>query len=223
MIVPTLHVLFTREHRLDIFKELPDPFQNHIREELLNWLAEEALGGDHDAAEWVLLTCVARVYVFPNLPGRPPFTVFPPSSQSRTRSLNPPSLTLSHFPPPTSSLLTLPTLFHLLFLILPLQVTLSLSLDFLNAVPFAPESVNEDLHSGCLQLAQGTAVLMTESGIQEGKLIERGVLNVRAIQQVIDTQTLAYKFPFSEFTFPTNINFVTLAEGTKSALFQVRR
>jgi hypothetical protein len=118
---------------------------------------------------------------------------------------------------------TLPVLFHLLSLVLPLQVTLSLSLDLLNSVPFAPESVKEDLHSGYLQLAQGTAVLITESGIEEGKLIERGVLNVQTVQQVIDTQTIAYKFPFSEFSFPTDLNFIILAEGTMSALFQVRR
>jgi hypothetical protein len=102
-------------------------------------------------------------------------------------------------------------------------VTLPLSLDLLNTVPFAPESVNEDLHSGYLQLAHGTTMLMTEGGIQEGKLVERGVLNVRAIQEVISAQTLAYKFPFSEFSFPTDIGFVILAQGTKSALFQVRR
>lgn len=63
--MPTLHVLFVREHRLDIFVALPDPCQHQIREELLSWVAEEALGGDRDAAEWVLLTCVARVYAFP--------------------------------------------------------------------------------------------------------------------------------------------------------------
>ena len=102
-------------------------------------------------------------------------------------------------------------------------MTLPLSLDILNSVPFAPESVNEDLHSGYLQLAHGTTMLMTEGGIQEGKLIERGVLNVQAIQEVISAQTLAYKFPFSEFSFPTDIGFVILAEGTKSALFQVRK
>ena len=221
--VPTLHVLFVREHRLNVLEASPDPFQHHIREGLISWIAEEALGGDRDAAEWVLLTCVARVYAFPSFPGLPPFTHTPRSSQSRSRSLNPPSLTLTHFPSPTSSPPTQPTLFHILSLILPLQVTLSLSLDLLNSAPFAPESVNEDLHSGYLQLAQGTAVLMTESGIEEGKLIERGVLNVRAVQQVMDTQTLAYKFPFSEFSFPTDINFLILAEGTKSALFQVRR
>ena len=147
-----------------------------------------------------------------------------PSSQSRTRSLNPPSLTLAHFPSQASSSpSTLPTLSHVLSLLLPLHVTLPLSLDLLNSVRFAPESLNEDLHSGYLQLAHGTTMLMTEGGIQEGKLVERGVLNVRAIQQVMNTQTLAYKFPFSEFSFPTDISFVVLAQGSKSALFQVRK
>jgi hypothetical protein len=107
--------------------------------------------------------------------------------------------------------------------LLPLHVTLPLSLDLLNSVPFAPESVNEDLHSGYLQLAHGTTMLMTEGGILEGKLVERGVLNVRAIQQVMSAQTLAYKFPFSEFSFPTDIGFVILAQGSKSAVFQVGR
>ena len=102
-------------------------------------------------------------------------------------------------------------------------MTLALSLDLLNTVPFAPESLNEDLHSGYLQLAHGTTMLMTEGGIQEGKLVERGVLNVQAIQEVMSAQTLAYKFPFSEFSFPTDISFVVLAQGTKSALFQVRK
>lgn len=147
-----------------------------------------------------------------------------PSSQSRTRSLNPPSLTLAHFPSQASpSPSALPTLSDVLSLLLPLHATLPLSLDLLNTARFAPESINEDLHSGYLQLAHGTTVLMTEGGIQEGKLIERGVLNVRTIQQVINTQTLAYKFPFSEFSFPTDISFVVLAEGSKSALFQVRK
>src|SRR5712691_3323951 len=146
------------------------------------------------------------------------------SSQSRTRSLNPPSLTLAHFPsPPTSSPSALPALSHVLSLLLPLHVTLPLSLDLLNSVPFSPESVNEDLLSGYLQLAHGTTMLMTEGGIQEGKLVERGVLNVQAIQQVINTQTHAYKVPFREFSFPTDIGFVILAQGTKSALFQVRK
>ncbi|KAN0123436.1 Mini-chromosome maintenance replisome factor domain containing protein [Russula decolorans] len=202
IIVPTLHVLFVRDDPLNILGAPKDPIEQDVREELLDWIADEALGGDRDAAEWVLLACVARV-------------------QSRTRSLNPPSLTLAHFPSQASSASsTLPSLSGVLSLLLPLHVTLPLSLDLLNSVRFAPESVNEDLHSGYLQLAHGTTMLMTEGGIQEGKLVERGALNVRAIQQVISTQTLDYKFPFSEFSFPTDISFVVLAQGSKSALFQ---
>lgn len=32
-----------------------------VREELLAWIANEALGGDREVAEWVLLACIARV------------------------------------------------------------------------------------------------------------------------------------------------------------------
>ena len=62
MVVPTLHVLFVREDRLNILEAPKDSIQQPVREELLDWIANEALGGDRDAAEWVLLTCVARVY-----------------------------------------------------------------------------------------------------------------------------------------------------------------
>lgn len=63
MTLPTLHVLFVREHRLNILNALDDTVKQDIREELLDWVGDEALGGDRDAAEWVLLACVARVYV----------------------------------------------------------------------------------------------------------------------------------------------------------------
>ena len=82
--VPTLHVLFTSSHGPGV---LPRPFprvkrqtssghaivipderpdaiahdNDDIREELISWIAEEALGGDQQAAEWVLLSCISRV------------------------------------------------------------------------------------------------------------------------------------------------------------------
>jgi hypothetical protein len=36
-----------------------------VRDELLGWLADAALGGDRAAAEWLLLTSIARVCVRP--------------------------------------------------------------------------------------------------------------------------------------------------------------
>lgn len=149
-------------------------------------------------------------------------------SQSRNPPILPPSVTITQFPSPplTSSTnaaaaVPTPTLSAVLAELLPLTHTLPLSLPLLNKEPFAPESKDEDLHSGALQLPQGTVLLVTESGVQEGKLVDRGVLNVRALQEVMATQTLSYAFPFSAFSFPTDISCIVLSEGSKSAFFKV--
>lgn len=158
-------------------------------------------------------------------------------SQSRNPPLLPPSLTLSRFPRPNEPN-DVPVLSHLLSELLSLSLLLPLTLDFMNNRSFAPESKNEDLHSGMLQLPAGTVVLVTESGIQEGKVLEKGksslknsllghspvsgVRNVQALQEVMKFQTLHYNFPFSQFSFPTELNFIVLSEGKKSALCEVR-
>lgn len=127
----------------------------------------------------------------------------------------------------------------MLSLILPRLVNLPLSLQFLNASAFAPESKDEDLHAGVLQLPKGTVLLATESGVSEGQLVGKGmhslvaplrmswvtgpagVANLQAFQDVMSTQTLAYDFPFSRFSFPTDINCVIITEGKKSTFFKV--
>ncbi|GJE86827.1 mini-chromosome maintenance complex-binding protein [Phanerochaete sordida] len=211
--VPTLHVLFTRPHQQSLVERpYPSAGSSSVREELVNWIASEALGGDVDAAEWVLLASIARV-------------------QSRNPPLLPPSVTLAQFPAPPISTqaapseaeapaLPNPALSHVLSQLLPLTHTLPLSLATLNKVPFAPESKDEDLHAGALQLPQGTLLLVTEGGVREGKLVERGLRNIVALQELLAAQTLSYTFPFSAFAFPTDIACVVLTEGTKSAFFR---
>jgi hypothetical protein len=64
--VPTLHVLFSRPlPSVIISRPYPanDSALEVTREDLLTWIAKEALGGDRDAAEWLLLVSIARVYV----------------------------------------------------------------------------------------------------------------------------------------------------------------
>ncbi|CCM03825.1 uncharacterized protein FIBRA_05974 [Fibroporia radiculosa] len=214
--VPTLHVLFIRSHPHSlisrpypcVLQEPPALYTAQLRDDLLTWIAEEALDGDRDAAEWVLLACIARV-------------------QSRNPSLLPPSLTITHFPQPPpipSTIITprepIPTLSLLLQYLIPLTRTLPLSLNILNKKLLAPESKDEDLHAGALQLPQGTFLLVTESGIKEGKLTEQGYRNIHTLQEVISTQTLAYVFPFSQFSFQTDMSCVVLSEGSKSAFFK---
>ncbi|KAI8998908.1 putative alanine racemase-domain-containing protein [Trametes punicea] len=228
---PTLHVLFTQRHSPAVlsrpFPRLERPLQqarpiigeeqfskrfsednSQVREELISWMAEEALGGDRVAAEWVLLSCISRVH-------------------SRHPPLLPPSLVISRFPPPppvpstaSDTPLLTPTLSAVLQYLLPLTHTLPLSLDTLNKSQFVPESKDEDLHAGVLQIPQGTVLLVTEGGVREGQLLERGVMNVRALQDVIDAQTLSYVFPFSQYSFPTDISCIVLSEGRKSTFFK---
>lgn len=45
-------------------------------------------------------------------------------------------------------------------------------------------------------------------------------MNVHALQDVMDSQTLAYVFPFSQFSFPTDISCIVLSEGRKSTFFR---
>jgi len=90
----------------------------------------------------------------------------------------------------------------------------------LNKGSFVPESKDEELHSGYLQIPSGSMMLVTESGVKEGILSEKGISNLHAIQGVIDSQTLQYVFPFSRFTFETDINFIVLSETKKGTLFK---
>jgi Conserved membrane protein (DUF2044). len=48
-----------------------------------------------------------------------------------------------------------------------------------------------------------------------------GVNNLRTIQGVMEGQTMEYVFPYSQFSFPTDIAFLVVCEGRRSAFFQV--
>ncbi|KAI5121017.1 hypothetical protein M0805_005963 [Coniferiporia weirii] len=200
-LVPTLHVLF---HRL-----LPKPVilstltpqtdsARTVRDAFVTWLSREALGGDRDAAEWVLLSCIQ-----------------PAKARSPALSL---SITLSNFPRPTTS--NVPTLSHILSEVLPLSLLLPLTLECLNERNFEPESRDEDLHSGILQIPRGSTIIATEVGVKEGELSERGLQNVQALRNVATLQTLRYKFPFSCYSFPTDIRFITVTDGKRSLFFE---
>ncbi|KAH0584139.1 hypothetical protein H2248_009701 [Termitomyces sp. 'cryptogamus'] len=202
VLVPTLHVLFHHPVPPTIIPRVYPSvsYSRAIRNELIAWIAHTSLAGDLDAAEWLLLSIISRV-------------------QSRTPSILPLSLTISRFPSPTG-LSTIPTLVHALSQLVALLTTLPLSLETINNTAFAPESKDEDLHSGWLQLPKGSVCLVTEGGVTEGKVVERGMANLRALQETMSNQRLEYVFPFSRFAFDTDVAFVVLAEGKKSAFFE---
>ena len=63
-LVPTLHVLFMRPHTHEASSSTSatsQPSSAELRDEIISWIADEALGGDREAAEWVLLASIGRV------------------------------------------------------------------------------------------------------------------------------------------------------------------
>jgi len=88
---------------------------------------------------------------------------------------------------------------------------------------FNPESHNDDLHSGLLQLPAGCTVLISESGIQEGQINTTGIKNIQALRNVLLLQTIDYQFPFSApYQFSTDLSFIILAEGRASPIAQTQ-
>ena len=161
-----------------------------------------------------------------------------PSSQSRSPPILPPSLQLTGFPGPDSGSST-PAICSILSRLLPLFSVLKLSLEALNNDRFVPESNGENLSSGYLQVPAGSVVLLTETGIKEGNITEKGmsvqilaffhsttrisgVRNLRDVQDVMSNQNLRCAFPFSQFSFHTDIGFVLLVGGRQSPFFTVK-
>lgn len=87
----------------------------------------------------------------------------------------PPSLTISDFPPPTTNAIVVPSLVHVLSHIVPTLSMLPLSLSVLNTNTFAPESKDETLTSGWLQLPKGSVCVISEAGVTEGAVSEKGL------------------------------------------------
>ncbi|KAI9593364.1 mini-chromosome maintenance replisome factor-domain-containing protein [Syncephalis fuscata] len=96
--------------------------------------------------------------------------------------------------------------------ILPKCLALPMSLTHLNGRPFWPRDTGsgiERLVSGRLQLSDGTCVLIDETALDEGKLEDTGVRNVRTLARIVQVQQLDYAFPYrGEISFPTDLNLL---------------
>lgn len=210
VLVPTLHVFYSEPLPPTIVPRLYPQFASEeaapLFDELVEWVAHEALAGDTLASRWILLTLVGRV-------------------QSRNPPILPVSLTLSRFPPPPNKQ-SLPTLTTVLSHLAALFLSVPLSLSMLNTIPFSPVSPQSseipELHSGLLQLPKGSTLLLTEAGVSEGTLHQRGLENVHALQEVIASQRLDYVFPFARFPFETDLGVIIVADGKQSAFFEVQ-
>ncbi|KAG0036963.1 hypothetical protein BGZ82_003384 [Podila clonocystis] len=162
-----------------------------IRKELIDYITS-ALKGDTLAAELVLLHYLARVH------SRPSGTVLGKFSLNlkESRSGSP----------------VFEDLLRVTKNLLPKVHALPLTLKNLNDEFYFPRG-DEQLSSGVLQVTRGTTLIMDETALEEGTLMEKGLKNLKAISNVSLSQTLGYVFPFSNIDFQTDISLLIVSLG----------
>ncbi|OBZ91282.1 Mini-chromosome maintenance complex-binding protein, partial [Choanephora cucurbitarum] len=182
--------------------------QTHeIRAQLIDHLAS-VLGGDKLVAEFILFQLISRVTVKNrglkignftlNVSGFPSHQTTEEEKKAHFFTLNNPSSR---------------SLANLLDSLIVHTVNLPLTIDGLNKTKFAPKSVNENLEAGVLQLVDGTVLLVDETVLDEGQLVDSGVRNFQALQNLIQHQTLTYEFPYSQYDFDTDISILSLSSS----------
>lgn len=174
VLVPTIHVLFSRKIPSTVVpRAFPEQFESSVddvRENLISWIADEGLSGDKLAAEFVLLSLISKVCVSLSV-----CSVFVLNTvhfrQSRTPPILPLSLDLAGFGSSESGNPRLP---YVLSHLVPMLAVVPLSLNVVNSTPFVPESKEEDLHSGWLQLPKGSTCVVSELSLEEGTISSKG-------------------------------------------------
>ncbi|GAA5900559.1 uncharacterized protein JCM6883_002882 [Sporobolomyces salmoneus] len=199
-VVPALHVLYAlpAPSPLDL-SSIQDLDFGSVRHELIEYIAEEALEGDLEAAEWLLLALIARIH----------------TRHATGLALGSLSLNLAFPLQSTSSPSSSSSLAPLLSSLLPSFAPLAPTITSLNdpSTRFSPRSRDETLDSGFLQLSRGTNVLIDLINLGEGKLNDTGVRNLRSLSTTISQQKLVYEFPFSSFELETDLGFIVASEG----------
>ncbi|CAG8451508.1 3093_t:CDS:10 [Diversispora eburnea] len=179
------------------------------RRNLLQYIAS-VFGGDEVVAEFVLLQLLSRVRKNGLTLGK--FTLNICNIPSTVTITSPPSITSS------ASTLVHTNQFSknvskVLSSILPKYHDLQFTLSTLNEIDYFPNSNNDELNSGVFQVSKGTWFLIDETVMKEGKLNDKGVKNLQALNNLIDNQKLLYTFPFYDFEFETDIGIIILSEA----------
>lgn len=99
--------------------------------------------------------------------------------------------------------------------LLPYSSMIPLSRSSLNSQSFVPVkdySLNT-LKSGALQVPKGSALVLDETVMNQGKVNEVGVKNIRALKNLIENQEVRYDFQFYELPFPSDAPVLTVSRG----------
>ncbi|GBG62228.1 hypothetical protein CBR_g29836 [Chara braunii] len=186
-----------------------------LRQSLVERLSK-LLGGDHLAADYLLLQMFSRVL-----------------SRKELRPIGSLSLNLTACPTPSQSACTgiektglvestgvqEPTfgqkISHSISLLLPRTHLVPLTLEELNGHNFVPWKDYEKnrLSTGILQLSEGTHLTLDETLLKPGRLTEVGVANVQSLKKLMQLQQVDYDFKYHTMTMQADVQMLILSQG----------
>lgn len=160
--------------------------------------------GDALAAEYVLLHSLSRVHARPDpvVLGCVSLSLRGPPPGSAAAAASPASLVAASLASALRSLL-------------PRLVCAPLSVASLNAggwVAHKDYALNEVV-PGLLQLADGTTLLLDETGLQPGRLSETGSASLAALRSLATTASCPLDFGYYELTTHTDVPVLTVSSG----------
>ena len=98
--------------------------------------------------------------------------------------------------------------------VVPALAYVEMTVDALNNSKLLPHKDMDTmvLHTGKLQLAPGTLLIVDETGMQPGTLNETGLKNLSALTSLVQSQKLLYDFKFQNVEIFCNYNIIVFSE-----------
>jgi len=105
-------------------------------------------------------------------------------------------------------------------LLIPRVALIDMSLKFMNKDRWVPVKNHEsgNLSYGIFQAPDSTFFIFNETAMQSGTLEAWGVLNVRALSEIVADQKVEYDFEYHPVSMNTNFPILILSEGEKSII-----
>jgi hypothetical protein len=187
--------------REDALRELKETAMPTMREIILKYLAS-AIGGDLVAAEYLLYTLV----------GRP--VIRPPAGGVLGK------LTLNLVLPDGAQAHNADDIVAALEALVPALVRLRVTVPNLNLTELYPKKdyTANRLQAAPLQLPSGCLLVADETALDNGKLLERGVKNVRAVAMAAQKAVVPVDFQYYESELHFNGNALLLSKACKAVV-----
>ena len=72
---------------------------------------------------------------------------------------------------------------------------------------------NNSLEIGKLQITSSTVICVDETTMSAGKLTEKGIKNIQALNDLLESQTLSFDFSYHDLKVPCECNAIVCSEG----------